>query len=211
MGDVCDDDDDNDGVLDTVDCDSLDASVDFAPGNACDDGNACTSGDVIGQDCNCSGTIEDNDGDGVCDADDQCEGFDDTLDIDSDGIPDDCDDCDNDLVGTACDDNDPCTVDELFDMDCNCVGTFSDTDGDGVCDADDQCAGSDDNIDDDNNGIPDGCEDCIVGDPCDDGNDCTVDDTFDPICNCVGTLLDLSLIHISSPRDRTRSRMPSSA
>ena len=190
MGDVCDDDDDDDGVLDTVDCDSLDAAIDFAPGDACDDGDACTTGDVIGTDCNCLGTIEDTDGDGVCDADDQCEGSDDTMDIDSDGIPDDCDDCDNDIVGTACDDNDPCTVDDLFDMDCNCVGTFSDTDGDGVCDADDQCAGSDDNIDDDNNGIPDGCEDCIVGDPCDDGNDCTVDDTFDPSCNCVGTLLD---------------------
>ena len=190
MGDICDDDDDNDGVLDMVDCNPLDDSIDFAPGDTCDDGDPCTTGDVYDQDCNCSGTLVDTDGDGVCDADDQCPGFDDMLDIDSDGIPDDCDNCDNDLVGTSCDDGDPCTVDDTFDMDCNCLGMFSDTDGDGVCDVDDVCAGSDDNIDVDNNGIPDGCENCIVGDRCDDGDNCTIDDTFDPSCNCIGVRLD---------------------
>jgi len=33
-----------------------------------------------------------------------------------------------------------------------------DSDGDGVCDANDQCPGFNDNIDNNNNGIPDGCE-----------------------------------------------------
>ncbi|MEL6926105.1 MAG: lectin-like protein, partial [Bacteroidota bacterium] len=36
----------------------------------------------------------DDDNDGVCNDDDLCEGFDDSLDNDGDGIPDGCDDCD---------------------------------------------------------------------------------------------------------------------
>lgn len=38
------------------------------------------------------GNCPDEDGDGVCDADDVCPGFDDTVDSDGDGIPDGCDD-----------------------------------------------------------------------------------------------------------------------
>jgi Secretion system C-terminal sorting domain len=40
-----------------------------------------------------SGGCHDSDNDGVCDEDDLCEGFDDNIDIDGDGIPDGCDDC----------------------------------------------------------------------------------------------------------------------
>ncbi|MEC8381312.1 MAG: glycine-rich protein, partial [Myxococcota bacterium] len=40
--------------------------------------------------------------------------------------------------------------------------TQSDSDGDGVPDADDMCPGFDDNLDSNNNGIPDGCESSIV-------------------------------------------------
>ncbi len=36
-----------------------------------------------------------------------------------------------------------------------------DSDGDGVCDEDDLCEGHDDNIDVDNDGTPDGCDDCL--------------------------------------------------
>jgi PKD repeat protein len=39
-------------------------------------------------------------------------------------------------------------------------GACPDSDGDGVCDADDICPGYDDNIDTDGDGIPDGCDDC---------------------------------------------------
>lgn len=57
-----------------------------------------------------------------------------------------------------CDDGDPCTTDDRYDDDCNCAGTLIDSDNDGVCDAYDQCPGFDDNIDTNNNGIPDPCE-----------------------------------------------------
>ena len=82
----------------------------------------------------------DSDGDGVCDTLDQCSGFDDAL------------------IGTACDDGDDCTINDVYTSTCDCVGTYTDSDGDGVCDADDICPGFDDNIDDNFNGIPDGCE-----------------------------------------------------
>ena len=44
----------------------------------------------------CGGTAPDNDGDGVCDGDDICSGFDDYVDTDGDGTPDGCDQCPND-------------------------------------------------------------------------------------------------------------------
>ncbi|MBR9920317.1 MAG: T9SS type A sorting domain-containing protein [Bacteroidetes bacterium] len=61
--------------------------------------------------------------------------------------------------GTSCDDGDACTVNDVLDANCNCAGTFQDSDGDGVCDADDACPGFDDNVDTDGDGIPDGCDD----------------------------------------------------
>lgn len=90
----------------------------------------------------CAGTppCSDTDNDGVCDADDQCPGFDDGL------------------IGTSCDDGDPCTINDVYGSDCNCSGTFADSDGDGVCDGLDICEGGDDNIDSDGNGIPDFCD-----------------------------------------------------
>lgn len=39
------------------------------------------------------GSCPDADGDGVCDANDVCPGFDDSLDADGDGVPDGCDNC----------------------------------------------------------------------------------------------------------------------
>ncbi|MEM1327549.1 MAG: M36 family metallopeptidase [Bacteroidota bacterium] len=75
-------------------------------------------------------------------------------------LPTDCE-CE---VGVACDDGDPCTIDDVFVQNgnsCDCVGTLADSDGDGVCDADDVCPGFDDNVDNNNNGTPDGCDaDC---------------------------------------------------
>jgi len=107
--------------------------------------------------------VADSDGDGVCDADDICPGFDDLLDSDGDTIPDGCDTCDNNLIGTPCDDGDACTINDVYDANCGCAGTFEDTDSDGVCDANDQCPGFDDTIDTNNNGIPDNCEDVCTG------------------------------------------------
>lgn len=58
----------------------------------------------------------DSDGDGICDVDDLCFGFDDNIDIDENGIFDGCD---------------------------FCVGD-QDFDGDGICDVNDICIGVDD-------------------------------------------------------------------
>ncbi len=88
-------------------------------GGPCNDGNACTIDDVYDSDCNCLGIVADSDGDGVCNAEDVCEGFDDNL------------------LGQPCDDLDPCTTNDIY-VDCAiCQGTYEDKDGDGLCVADD--------------------------------------------------------------------------
>jgi len=158
-------------------------------GAACDDGNPCTVQDIIDANCNCVGTYVDSDQDDVCDALDKCPGYPDWQDADGDGIPDGCDECNN--AGLSCDDGDPCTLQDIFDADCNCAGTYVDSDQDDVCDAFDQCPGGDDNIDLNQNDIPDACEDCIdAGTPCDDGDPCTVEDVLDANCECHGTYMD---------------------
>ena len=202
-------DSDNDGVCDQDDVcpgsdDALDADNDGTPdgcdtcdgnltGTACNDNDPCTINDVYDADCNCAGTFQDTDNDGVCDQDDICPGSDDTLDADNDGTPDGCDTCDGNLTGTACNDNDPCTVNDVYDADCNCAGTFQDTDNDGVCDQDDICPGSDDAFDTDGDGTPDGCDTCngnLTGTACNDNDPCTINDTYDADCNCAGTFQD---------------------
>jgi hypothetical protein len=83
-------DEDEDGVADFVD--------------SCPDTTIDDVVDLQG----CSPSQLDGDGDGVSDADDMCVGFDDLLDLDLDGIPDDCDsiiDSDGDAVA---DDIDQC-------------------------------------------------------------------------------------------------------
>lgn len=86
------------------------------------------------------------------------------------------------VVGQPCDDNNACTLNDVFQSDCSCAGTaapdsdndglcdpidpcpntsLNDSDNDGVCDNIDVCIGFDDNVDDDNDGIPDGCDNCI--------------------------------------------------
>ena len=96
-------------------------------------------------------------------------------------------------LGQTCNDADPCTVEDMLDENCNCVGTFMDSDNDTVCDYYDTCPGEDDTIDLDNDGTPDACDDCderLVGTACDDGDDCTIDDAYDTACNCRGALID---------------------
>ena len=165
---VCDSDDICPGFDDTADidgdaipdgCDNCNNNLEGTP---CDDGDACTTNDIYDINCGCAGTFEDTDSDGVCDADDVCPGFDDNLDSDGDSIPDDCDSCDNNLTGTPCNDGDECTINDVYDANCGCVGTFEDSDGDGVCDLDDICPGFDDTIDTDGDTIPDGCDSVCV-------------------------------------------------
>jgi len=128
------------------------------PGSACNDGDACTDGDVFDADCNCEGIFVDDDNDGVCNANDQCPGFDDNLDQNGNGVPDDCetgctdadndgiceaDDCDDNdaslpaIPGSACDDGNAQTENDTYAADgCLCIGvpistgTYCDAEGD---------------------------------------------------------------------------------
>lgn len=88
----------------------------------------------------------DADNDSICDMQDLCPGLDDGL------------------IGQSCDDGNICTSGETYDGDCHCSGgIFQDEDNDGVCDANDICQDGDDNIDSDNDGIPDDCDaDCVL-------------------------------------------------
>lgn len=194
-------------VENAEDCDDLDPTVFI--GAACDDGNPCTINDTYNVNCDCAGELEDDDGDGVCNAEDVCPELDDNLigtpcddgnacteddvytddcecvgtvigefDSDNDGVCDEADICpgfDDSLIGTACDDGDPCTVDDVYTDNCECAGTFEDSDNDGVCDGEDQCPEFDDSL---------------IGTACDDGNDCTENDIFTEDCACIGTLID---------------------
>ena len=68
--------------------------------------------------CQCPPGASDLDNDGVCDEMDFCPEF------------------DNRLIGTSCNDGLPCTMNDMIDQFCNCVGSPSvDSDHDGVCDA----------------------------------------------------------------------------
>lgn len=93
-------------------------------------GDPCMPDGIIQPDCSCLGTpIADSDGDGVCDAVDQCPDF------------------DNNLIGQPCNDGNVCTMNDIWLDNCNCEGTVLDSDEDGICDGLD--------IDDDNDGIVD--------------------------------------------------------
>ncbi|MEM9917718.1 MAG: hypothetical protein AAF990_06460 [Bacteroidota bacterium] len=125
-------------------------------GMPCDDGSACTINETYNALCMCVGDyVGDQDNDGACDPLDLCPGGNDYLDADGDGTPDACFNC---KEGEPCDDGDPCTIDEEYDQDCNCIGKFQDDDNDSVCNAYDQCPGFPDYHDMDMDGIPDGCE-----------------------------------------------------
>lgn len=79
-------------------------------------------------------------------------------------------DCPN--LGQSCNDGDPCTINDIYNSECNCEGTYSDSDFDGVCDSNDLCAGIE------------------PGQPCNDGDPCTFNDVVNSNCNCQGTYSD---------------------
>ncbi len=156
-------DNDSDGICDPDDLcnDSPD------PGQSCDDNDPCTINDTVDFTCGCIGTFEDTDGDGVCDAEDVCN-----------GSPD---------PGQTCDDNDPNTENDTVDANCNCVGIIidpcviagGDTDGDGVCDHNDNCPDSSNSSQEDTDcdGVGDACDVC-------DGGDDSIDNNNDGLPDC---------------------------
>ena len=135
---------DSDGCYDDSDGDGIDDHLDQCPTN-----------DSTGFDTDLDGCVDDSDGDGVGDHEDalpndpsetmdsdfdgygdnsdQCEGHDDSIDIDNDGIVDGCDDLlDNDGDGVA-NENDsfPNDSTETYDTDLDGIGDNSDLDIDG--------------------------------------------------------------------------------
>ncbi|MBI2573506.1 thrombospondin type 3 repeat-containing protein [Candidatus Woesearchaeota archaeon] len=165
--DRCDDDPANDADRDGI-CGNLDNCPAVPNPNQED-----LDGDRVGDACDiCFGNnaAGDVDGDGICGNLDQCVGDDAAGDQDRDGICNNADNCpananpnqedlDNDGIGDACD---MCRGD-------NAAG---DIDRDGICGNLDQCPGQNDQIDANNNGIPDCLEEeplCPQGDQDNDG------------------------------------------
>lgn len=170
-----------------IDCGGTDTDTDgdgvFDLCDICEDGDDMidTDGDGTPDDCDlCPETADDgtdSDEDSIPDACDACPDFDDLLDADEDTVPDDCDlcpdeddtidldldgapDCATDFPGDTAppmDTGAPVDTGDAPDPDA-CARFGGDSDEDGVCDRDDICPGFDDAIDEDGNGIPDGCD-----------------------------------------------------
>ncbi|KAL2092093.1 hypothetical protein ACEWY4_011891 [Coilia grayii] len=177
MGDACDDDADNDGIVNVEDnCwltpnrDQKNSDKDLH-GDACDNCRLIdnpdqrdTDRDGFGDACD-----DDMDGDGLKNILDNCPRVPniDQVDKDNDGVGDACDSCpdvpnpnqsdvDDDLVGDSCDTNIDSDGDGHQNTKDNCPDVINssqlDTDKDGLGDECDD--------DDDNDGIPDGTDNC---------------------------------------------------
>ncbi|MBK7086588.1 MAG: hypothetical protein IPH53_18825 [Flavobacteriales bacterium] len=167
------------------------------PGTSCSDGNACTTGDTWTASCQCVGAplvcndnnpcttdqcsngfcvfsaVPDNDGDGVCNATDNCP-----------NTPG--------QVGSSCNDNNACTINDVLNASCQCAGTFQDSDGDGTCNANDGCPN------DANKTAPGncGCGNPEPGTACNDGNSNTTNDVIGSNCQCAGTQQNLDCLGV---------------
>ncbi|XP_037536395.1 thrombospondin-4a [Nematolebias whitei] len=183
MGDICDNDADNDGIINEDDncwivpnVDQKNSDKDLH-GDACDNCRTMdnpsqrdTDQDGLGDECD-----DDMDGDGLKNVLDNCQQVPnaDQRDRDNDGVGDACDSCpdlanpnqsdsDNDLVGDTCDDNIDSDGDGHQNTKDNCPTVINssqlDTDKDGMGD---EC-----DSDDDNDGIPDDDDNCrLVANP----------------------------------------------
>jgi hypothetical protein len=165
------------------------------PGSSCNDGDPCTTNDVLNANCQCAGTPSpDNDGDGICNSQDNCPNV-------------------TGQIGSACNDGNACTINDVLNANCQCAGTPApDSDNDGICNSQDNCPnvpgqigsacndGTANTVNDvlnancqcvgtpvvlDCNGVPNGP--AMPGTSCNDGDPCTYNDQIQPDCGCVGT------------------------
>jgi hypothetical protein len=136
----------------------------FLVGDACDDGNVFTANDIVGADCICLGeAIEIVEG---CTAIEACNynpeaNFDDGS-------------CE--LPGYPCDDNDPNTMGDAYGIDCICAGMIVGCTDATACNYNPEAQFDDFT-----------CE--FPGDPCNDGNEETLNDVLDSNCDCIGTFV----------------------
>jgi hypothetical protein len=185
----------DDGVACTVDsCDNgLATCVHTADDGACDDGSFCNGAETCNAVLDCqSGPVPDCD-DGVsCTADSCDDGLTTCV-----NLPDDSP-CDDGLFcngAESCDSiagcvfgPDPCPGQLCLARRMSCC---FDDDGDGVCNASDQCNGFDDDADIDNDGVADGCDNCM-NDPNPVQLDCDNDGTGD-VCALLQGSVDCNL------------------
>jgi uncharacterized delta-60 repeat protein len=132
------------------------------PGDPCNDGNPNTMNDSINSDCGCVGVLIVE----GCMNPDACN-YNPLANVDDNMCV---------LPGSLCDDNNPNTMNDSINSNCECVGVLI-VEG---CMNPDACNYNvSANVD--NNS-------CILpGDPCDDGNAMTINDSINPNCECIGT------------------------
>ncbi|MFT3886243.1 MAG: thrombospondin type 3 repeat-containing protein [Flavobacteriales bacterium] len=175
-------DSDGDGVCDAQDnCPNVVGQI----GSSCNDGNASTINDVLNANCQCVGTAVALDCQGTpngtalpgtaCNDNNANTGNDRwTTNCECVGQVIDCAGVAGgaQLPGSACDDDNACTLNDVLNTNCQCIGTQSpDSDGDGICDAMDNCT----------------TKPGQIGSSCNDGNACTLNDVLNANCQCVGT------------------------
>jgi len=157
------------------------------PGDACDDGNAATINDIYQSDCTCLGDIEGCTDMTACNFDPNA-----TLD-DGSCLSLDClGNCGGPaLVGSACDDGDVNTINDVYMADCSCAGVFNT-----VLGCTDMAACNFDplaNTDDGSCLTLDCLGDCggpaLVGTSCDDGDASTENDVYNANCTCIGAFI----------------------
>lgn len=134
------------------------------PGSSCDDGNPNTTNDSIGPNCNCVGNLI-------------IPGCMDPASCNYNPLAT-IDDGSCLYPGALCDDNNPNTINDSINPDCNCVGDII------VLGCTDPLSCNFNPLANQNDGG------CIYPDaPCDDNNPDTMNDTFDSNCNCVGIVM----------------------
>ena len=125
----------------------------------------------------------DADEDGICDSDDLCP--------DSPGS-----------IGDSCDDGNSATTNDIYNENCECVGTAYDcpvAEANIGSSCDDNNPGTYDDVVDENCNCTGTAFDCPIlmadiGASCDDNNDSTYNDLIDGNCNCVGITYDCEVL-----------------